>query len=114
MGRDDDDAAFYKLFWSWDSTSLWTGTGQTGDACALFDSDGDGKVNYAVCARIENPNADPTQATLTPDSPFLFSCTDARDRPLLEPGSADRRDRDYGGNDRIPRARSRREPDHRH
>ena len=59
MGRDDSNAAFYKLFWSWDSTSLWTGTGQTGDACALFDSDGDGKVNYAVCARIENPNANP-------------------------------------------------------
>ena len=92
MGRDDDDPAFYKLFWSWDSTSLWTGTGQTGDACALFDADGDGRVDYAACARIRNPNADPTRATLTADSPYLFSCSDARDdrcsqpTPVLTPG----------------------------
>ena len=92
MGRDDTNAAFYKLFWSWDSTALWTGNGQTGDACALFDSDGDGKVNYAVCARIENPNANPALATLTADSPFLFSCDDSKnDRcgqpsPLLSVG----------------------------
>ena len=85
MGRDDDDPLFYKLFWSWDSTSLWTGTGQTGDACALFDSDGDGNVNYAACARIENPNADPTRATLTPNSPLLFSCSDARDDRCSNP-----------------------------
>ena len=85
MGRDDGDAAMYKLFWSWDSTSLWTGTGQTGDACALFDSDGDGNVNYAVCARIENPNADPTQAKLTADSPFLFSCDDAKNDRCGQP-----------------------------
>ena len=78
MGRNDDDPLFYKLFWSWDSTSLWTGTGQTGDACALFDSNGNSRVDYAVCARIENPDADPTQATLTPNSPILFSCSDAR------------------------------------
>ncbi len=72
MGRDDDDPALYKLFWSWDSTSLWTGKGQTGDACALFDSGGDGNVDFAACARIENPNANPAQAKLTADSPFLF------------------------------------------
>jgi large repetitive protein len=85
MGRDDSDAALYKLFWSWDSTSLWTGTGQTGDACALFDSDGDGNVNYAVCARIENPNANPTQAKLTSDSPFLFSCDDSKNDRCGQP-----------------------------
>ena len=85
MGRDDDDPLFYKLFWSWDSTSLWTGTGQTGDACALFDSNGNSRVNYAVCARIENPDADPTQATLTPNSPILFSCSDARDDRCSNP-----------------------------
>src|SRR5687767_11959700 len=85
MGRDDSDAAMYKLFWSWDSTSQWTGEGQTGDACALFDSDGDGNVNFAVCARIENPNADPTQAKLTADSPFLFSCDDSKNDRCAQP-----------------------------
>ncbi len=85
MGRDDTDAAFYKLFWSWDSTSLWTGTGQTGDACALFDNDGDGNVNNAVCARIENPNANPALAKLTADSPFLFSCEDSKNDRCAQP-----------------------------
>ena len=60
-------------------------TGQTGDACALFDSDGDGNVNYAVCARIENPNANPTQAKLTADSPFLFSCDDSKNDRCGQP-----------------------------
>src|SRR3954470_7991183 len=36
MGRDDTDATFYQLFWSWDGTDFQS---QTGDACALFDSD---------------------------------------------------------------------------
>ena len=30
---------FLWLQWNWDSTDLWTGNGQTGDACALFDTD---------------------------------------------------------------------------
>src|SRR5918994_216841 len=77
MGRDDSDATTYKLFWSWDAIDDWTGTGQTGDACALFDNDGDGNVNFSVCARIENPDADPTVVELTADSPFLFVCNDA-------------------------------------
>ena len=85
MGRDDDDATTYKLFWSWDATDDWTGTGQTGDACALFDTDGDGNVNFAVCARISNPDADPTQVKLTADSPSLFMCTDARDDRCSQP-----------------------------
>ena len=97
MGRDDSDAAMYKLFWSWDSTSLWTGTGQTGDACALFDSDGDGNVNFAVCARIENPNADPTQAKLTADSPFLFSCDDSKNDRCAPADSARRHRRSRPG-----------------
>ncbi|MEO5575625.1 MAG: hypothetical protein ABIR67_07085 [Gaiellaceae bacterium] len=85
MGRDDSDPAFYKLFWSWDSTSLWTGAGQSGDACALFDSDGDGNIDFAACARIENPNADPTQAKLTADSPLLFACADTTNDRCSQP-----------------------------
>src|SRR5437773_1660758 len=47
MGRDDTDGTKYSLFWSWDSINSWTGTGQTGDACALFDTGIDGKIDKA-------------------------------------------------------------------
>jgi hypothetical protein len=40
--------------WSWDDINSWGGTGQTGDACALIDTDNDGNANLAVCARISN------------------------------------------------------------
>src|SRR5215208_4873860 len=46
--------------WVWDDVDSWTGSGQTGDASALFDTDNDGKANSAVCVRISNPNGDPT------------------------------------------------------
>src|SRR5207249_8966428 len=57
FGRDDSNQLKYKLFWSWDSTDVWTGTGQTGDGCALFDTGSDGKIDKAVCARVANVNA---------------------------------------------------------
>ena len=78
MGRDNSDPYYYKIFWSWDSIDQWTGTGSTGDACALFDSDGDGKVNYAVCGQITNQNANPNVVVQTTGSPFAFSCNNAR------------------------------------
>ena len=34
--------------WNWDETTL-TGSGQSGDACSLYDTDDDGNVNRAVC-----------------------------------------------------------------
>ena len=74
FGRDDSDDDVYKLLWSWDSTTDWTGSGQTGDACALFDSDGDGNVNFVVCARVENPGADVTRVAHVSPSPYLFNC----------------------------------------
>ena len=36
--------------WNFDDTN-WTGT-NTGDACALFDTDGDGNANRAVCVTV--------------------------------------------------------------
>src|SRR5262245_20554120 len=39
LGRNDQDPDYYNLYWSWDETDFH---GQRGDACALFDSDGDG------------------------------------------------------------------------
>ena len=83
MGRDDDsNANVYDVFWSWDEIDQWTGSGQTGDACALFDSNSDGKINKAVCARITNPNADASQIGIVPQDAshpvFLFDCNDSR------------------------------------
>src|SRR3954453_3423234 len=49
MGRDDSDGSYYQLFWSWDDTDFQS---QTGDACALFDSDGDGNIDFNICAQI--------------------------------------------------------------
>jgi hypothetical protein len=76
MGRDDTDPDEYRLFWSWDATDQWTGTGSTGDACALFDSDGDGRINFVVCGQIHN--ASPTEVVQTVDSPFAFTCNNVR------------------------------------
>ena len=89
MGRDDTDATKYSLFWSWDSITNWTGTGQTGDACSLFDTDGDGKVNKAICARVANPAADPNIVTIVPQDAthpvYLFDCSDARNDRCAQP-----------------------------
>jgi uncharacterized repeat protein (TIGR01451 family) len=85
MGRDDSDPLYFRLFWSWDATDDWTGSGQTGDACALFDTNGDGNINYAVCGQITNPDADPTVVQQTPSSPFLFQCSDAKNDRCTQP-----------------------------
>jgi len=89
MGRIDTDTSVYKLFWSWDEIDQWTGTGQTGDACALFDNDGDGKINFVVCARVSNTNADPTVVELVPQDAthpvYLFSCSDAKNDRCTQP-----------------------------
>ena len=82
FGRDDSNQSKYKLFWSWDSISSWTGTGQTGDACALFDTGTDGKIDKAVCARVANVNADPNNVQLVPEDGthpvFLFDCSNQK------------------------------------
>ena len=57
--------------WQWDVTSL--SGGNTGDACSLFDTDMDNKVNAAVCVTIAgNPAA---QAT---GSPRVYNCGDGK------------------------------------
>src|SRR5690349_17920964 len=38
------------LTWTWDDTG-WTGS-NTGDACALYDTDSDGKANFALCESV--------------------------------------------------------------
>jgi uncharacterized repeat protein (TIGR01451 family) len=78
--RADNVSGKIGVKWVWDDINSWTGTGQTGDACALFDTDGDTKANAAVCVRISNPNADPTLiAQLAPPaSPLVYSCGDSK------------------------------------
>ena len=78
FARNDDDTSVYRVRWGWDSTDVWTGTGQTGNACALFDTDGDGKINFVVCGEVQNPNHDPSQVVQTAGSPFAFTCNNAK------------------------------------
>ncbi|HSE32819.1 MAG TPA: hypothetical protein VLA93_14695, partial [Pyrinomonadaceae bacterium] len=55
--------------WNWDDTA-WTG-GNTGDACSLFDTDGDGFANFTLCVTVGGNPA-------TYQSTRLFSCGDTR------------------------------------
>lgn len=92
MGRDDTDATKYSLFWSWDSINSWTGSGQTGDACALFDTGGDGKIDKAVCARVANFNANPNEVRIVPQDAthpvFIFNCSNAKNDRCAQPSGA--------------------------
>src|SRR5215218_7721310 len=53
--RADNVSGRIAVKWVWDDVDSWTGSGQTGDACALFDTTlptankGKGMANFAVC-----------------------------------------------------------------
>lgn len=55
--------------WNWDDIA-WSG-GNTGDGCALFDTDNDGDVNYSLCVTI---GGDPAAYI----SKTLYSCGDGK------------------------------------
>ena len=76
MSRADNDTGRLWLRWTWDDIDQWTGAGQTGDACALLDTDGDTNANAALCVRITNPNGDPNQFAQFAGSPILYKCGD--------------------------------------
>jgi hypothetical protein len=59
------------LTWTWDDTGL-SGS-NSADACALYDTDGDGKANFALCASIQN---DP--AAQSAGSPRFYACDDSK------------------------------------
>ena len=65
-----------EISWNWDDTA-WSGQ-NTGDVCALFDTDGDGKANFALCVTVGGDpaailqNSDCTKA----NKPYQC-CTDA-------------------------------------
>jgi uncharacterized repeat protein (TIGR01451 family) len=56
--------------WGWDDVQ-WSGQ-NSGDACALYDSDGDGNANFALCVTI-------SQTITSPPPTFQrYTCTDNR------------------------------------
>ena len=57
------------LTWNWDDTA-WSGN-NTGDACSLFDTDGDGFANFALCVTV---SGNPAEF----ESTRLYSCGDTR------------------------------------
>ena len=72
QARRDERSRDLWTMWQWDDTSL---SGKnTFDACSLFDTDGDLKVNYAVCVTVENTTTKP--ATLI-ERPAARACTPA-------------------------------------
>src|SRR5205809_64053 len=78
LGRNDSDPSKYKIYLSWNSVTSWTGTGQTGNACALFDTGGDGgKIDFAICASARNDPADSSHVIQSVGSPYAFNCPPA-------------------------------------
>src|SRR3989344_5172304 len=60
-------SGYVTVNWNWDDTA-WSGN-NSGDACALFDIDNDGKANYSLCAVV---NGSPASITDT----RVYSCND--------------------------------------
>jgi hypothetical protein len=57
--------------WKWDVTSL--SGGNTGDACALFDTNTNSKVNFAICVTIAG-----SPAVQSGVSPRIYTCGDGK------------------------------------
>jgi hypothetical protein len=94
MGRDNAQAPKLRIFWSWDSISAWTGSGQTGDACALFDdADVDAFIDYVVCARVQNLNANPEDPRILPAAAnkpvYIFDCSNKKNDRCTNPAPRD-------------------------
>jgi hypothetical protein len=77
--RADNVADWLGVKWAWDDIDQWTGSGQTGDVCGLFDTDLDGFANFSLCVRIEN-NADGSEVFQLPagESPLIYECSDKK------------------------------------
>src|SRR5687768_1878355 len=65
------------ISWNWDEISV--SGNNTLDACALFDTDGDGNVNFSLC--VTDPTDDPITVT-------LYSCGDAAADRCTQPLSS--------------------------
>jgi hypothetical protein len=91
LSFDDTDPNFLEVQWSWDEPSAITGGGQAVNACAMFDTDADGNVNYSLCVEVSE-DQDPDSPTFgqlvistppPPDGdtwfPHWIECSDAKD-----------------------------------
>ncbi len=86
--RADNVEGHLGVWWSWDDTDEWTGKGQTGDACALFDTNGDGNADYALCVRISNtPDGSDIFQLPSEESPLLYECSGKRTERCSKPVS---------------------------
>lgn len=70
--QDPDYPTSIDVYWNWDEQGI--SGGNSLDACALFDTDGDGKANYAVCVK-----AGGNPATYTERRVFNCPTDDASD-----------------------------------
>src|SRR4051794_27926596 len=77
FGRDDTtNPNVFDIFWSWDTTNF---TAQTGNACALFDSNNDGGIDFATCAEIHNvPSGNTSVVQQTTSSPIAATCNNSK------------------------------------
>ena len=81
QGTNTNTSGEINVLWNWDETSV--GGGNTLDGCALFDSDGDGNVNFAFCGIVGNiSNKD---KTLVLQSTVLYTCGDDRNDRCTSP-----------------------------
>ncbi len=83
MGREDSDPDFLKIYWSWDSVDF---TSQAGDACALFDSNGNGNIDLAACGEVVNgPNYDSASPVVTLAVLSVWTCGDGKPDRCSQP-----------------------------
>ncbi len=66
--------------WNWDEISL--GGANTGDACALFDTDEDGLANYAVCTQWNNGQAQTATILYACNDTSPYNCIGSVSQPL--------------------------------
>jgi len=89
MGSLNNSVNVKKFVAAWDATTDWTGTGQTGDICILYDTGNDGNVDYAICVRVANFGANPNDVRVVPQAPnipaYVFTCTNARNDRCSQP-----------------------------
>jgi hypothetical protein len=88
MGR-LDTTNYLKVAWDWDDVDF---TSQAGDACALFDTNGDGNINAAVCSEVVNgPGwtlANPIiiqNVAVLGSMPYVFTCGDNKPDRCTQP-----------------------------
>lgn len=83
MGFDGSHPGTFSVRWSWDKITF--SGANTGDACMLFDTDGDGNINNSLCVQIATSGA---TTSIVSGFPVLFACGDARTDRCSTPAPA--------------------------